>query len=143
MYIYEAFVCRPLGFIRKDKIDVDLPRALKSINEFLGNTADTIDFTYNGKKISINIMDIMYIEVYGHYVYIKCVSQGIEVRENLVTLEKKIKDYNFVRINRNIIVNLKYVEKIEDKKCCLKDSKALDVSCRNYKNVYNEWRRYC
>lgn len=58
--------------------------------------------------------DILWIEASGNYVNIITEKKKFLMRSTLAGIKKKLEDYNFYQIHRSTIVNLDFVERIED-----------------------------
>ena len=84
---------------------------------------------------------LVYVEVLSHYLYFHTTKRDYRSRGNISDVEKELEKYNFVRIHRSYIVNLKYVNKVLSKEVTVGD-KVLPVS-RNYKeNLKEEYLKY-
>ena len=79
---------------------------------------------------------LVYVEVLSHYLYFHTTKRDYRSRGNISDVEKELEKYNFVRIHRSYIVNLKYVNKVLSKEVTVGD-KVLPVS-RNYKEKLKE-----
>ena len=67
----------------------------------------TIDTQEGLRKIAVK--DIYYMEVLGHYVYYYTTDGKVEVRGSMKDIEAQYSLYNFVRIHKSYIVNIRYV----------------------------------
>ena len=54
----------------------------------------------------------MYIEGFAKEAYINCINQQYLTNEKLYELEECLKESDFMRINKSMILNLRYVEYI-------------------------------
>ena len=79
---------------------------------------------------------LIYVEVLSHYLYFHTTKRDYRSRGNISDVEKELEKYNFVRIHRSYIVNLRYVNKVLSKEVTVGD-KVLPVS-RNYKEKLKE-----
>ena len=79
---------------------------------------------------------LVYVEVLSHYLYFHTTKRDYRSRGNISDVEKELEKYNFVRIHRSYIVNLRYVNKVLSKEVTVGD-KVLPVS-RNYKEKLKE-----
>lgn len=90
-------------------------------------------------KIQTGIMklsptDIFYIESEGHNLLYVTKSGTYTTRARIQDAEAELKNYNFVRNNKGYLVNLQYVEGVEDG-CCLIHGERLLIS-RPRKNEF-------
>lgn len=83
---------------------------------------------------------IVYIRSEKNYIYyILNDNQVIEERKTLISLEKQLAEYGFVRIHKRTLVNMKYVKEIDLRNHCilLKDKRRLEVG-RIFKDNLNQ-----
>lgn len=64
------------------------------------------------KKILLE--EIVYLEAYDNYSYLHTPETKYIISSNLKAIETKLTDHQFVRVHRSYLVNLKYVDGIED-----------------------------
>ena len=84
---------------------------------------------------------LIYVEVLSHYLYFHTTKRDYRSRGNISEIEKELEKYNFVRIHRSYIVNLKYVSKVLSKEVTVGEH-VLPVS-RNYKEkLKDEYLKY-
>ncbi len=110
-----------------------------------GNTAqaqnsylDRILVKNSQKNVFVDVDDIRWIECAGNYVKLHLSDDMYMIRSSLKNLQSKLNPHQFVRIHRSRMVNIEYVEEIEqwfsgDSKVTLKNGKELRMS-RNYKD---------
>lgn len=85
----------------------------------------------------ININEILWLEAQDDYVAIKTINNLFLKLDTLSRLEKKLDPGKFKRIHRSYIVNMNYVQRIEDQKwAVLKNSKKLPVSKSGYSRLF-------
>ena len=94
------------------------------------------------RTIKIEIAEaLIYVEVLSHYLYFHTTKRDYRSRGNISEIEKELEKYNFVRIHRSYIVNLKYVSKVLSKEVTVGEH-VLPVS-RNYKEkLKDEYLKY-
>ena len=66
----------------------------------------------DNKQYKIKPEDIVYIEGFSKEAYIQCFDKQYKTSLKLYELEVKVLDYGFVRINKSMIVNIKYIDYI-------------------------------
>ena len=67
----------------------------------------------NSGIVKIDIMDILYVECIGHYIYIHKKDEVVSILETMKNMEQALKDNNFYRCNNGYLVNLAYVERVD------------------------------
>ena len=70
----------------------------------------TIDTQEGLKKIAVK--DIFYMEVLGHYIYFHTLGGKLEVRGSMKDVEAQYSLYNFVRVHKSFIVNIRHVTEV-------------------------------
>jgi two-component system, LytTR family, response regulator LytT len=64
------------------------------------------------KKVSLD--EIVYLEAYDNYSYLHTPDQKYIISSNLKSIENKLSDHQFVRVHRSYLINLNFVDGIED-----------------------------
>ena len=105
-----AFQYRALGFVRKAKLETDLPIALQTIMKELRIEKATVILhttkASGGKEIEIRISDIVYIESRNHLTYIHMMNgEAYESRKALRSYEESPGFFQFLEINSGTLVN--------------------------------------
>lgn len=137
--VYEAFESGPLGFVRKDFLYDDMKRTFPSIIKYVEMNRKCIKLSNISGEVSVPIGRINYLEVYNHKVTVYLESGEFEARDSLANLEEELQKYNFARINRYCIVNLKYVSKVKGQECSMENGKILNISRGRTKSVLSKW----
>lgn len=137
--VFEAFESRPLGFVRKCFLHDDMKRTFPSIIKYVEMNRKCIKLNNISGEVSIPIGRINYLEVYNHKVTVYLESGEFEARDSLANLEEELLKYNFARINRYCIVNLKYVSKVKGQECSMEDGRILNISRDRTKSVLSRW----
>jgi DNA-binding LytR/AlgR family response regulator len=57
--------------------------------------------------------DVLYIEAYDNYSFIHTANQKYIVGSNLKVLENKLSEYQFIRIHRSYLINMKAIDSID------------------------------
>lgn len=73
----------------------------------------------------LQISHIKYLEVQGHYVIYHTYYGDYSIYSTLSAEEKKLPESQFVKCNRNYLVNLRYVETVRDGVCVLAGEELL------------------
>lgn len=111
--VYDSLYFRPLNFITKSR-DSYFTDKLHSVvdqlfNEMKQNTSIVLENKEIG-RVALVIKNIYYIESNKHYViYHSEGNEPIKVRGNIGELEEYFAPYDFVRIHKCFLVNLRHV----------------------------------
>lgn len=112
--ITTSFRYIPLGFVRKNYIDIELPYAIETLNKKLNTPPKMITVrsvrTQSGENITINVNDIVYVECHNHVTDIHLLD------ESIISTRKSLKFYSsnpdfsdFSIISSGILANLNNV----------------------------------
>lgn len=143
--VYESLDFQPFNFIRKNcGIPIE-----ESVNKIIGklirlmkqNEKVILEDEISGRN-AVYIKDILYIESDKHYViyYVMKKELPIKMRGNISDLLEKYSVYDFVRIHKRYLVNLRFLSNIDNKNCEVtigEVDKRLPMS-RNYKHEVDE-----
>lgn len=142
--VFRCFEFDPIGFIRKTNFIEDVNSA---INHFLN------DIYPNYRKINyleikaekdtslIDIDDIEYVEASHNYqlLHMNNKKDAIRIRQLLVSMEKQLKPFGFIRVHKGFLVNYKYIEKFDAKHVILKSQTRIPLSRTNRNQVIEEY----
>lgn len=133
----KAFQYKVLGFVRKNRLDEELPYAIESVLHEIQANTKTIMVVSAQKKYNLKINDIMYIESENHNVNIHLNNQvnSIQVRETLNAYIENIGFKKFVQVSSSCIVNYEYIFSIEKDYVVLRNEEILYISRRRVKLV--------
>lgn len=92
------------------------------------------------KIYQISLNKIMFIEVFGDYTTIHTIDEDIRIHQSLQAIEQQIEDQSFIRVSRNTLLNLNYVEKFKNSfsgtsVAILNDGTLVNISRRFWKMV--------
>ncbi len=111
-----AYIIKP---ITEEEFNLKMPRIIDKINSKI---SDFIILTTTEEKVSVNISDIDYIEVYGHYLTYCVNNKKYIVRQTLSDAENKLSKFGFFRINKFNIVNMRKISKLLGDDVYIKDT---------------------
>lgn len=115
--VYESMNFQPFNFIRKNgniPIDESILDIVSKLMQHMKQNEKIILEDYNYRKHSVLIRNIIYIESDGHYVTFYALSDGfpIRIRGSITEHEEKYSKYDFVRIHKKYLINLRYLSQL-------------------------------
>ncbi len=115
--VYESMNFQPFNFIRKNcstPIDESVLDIVSKLMQHMKQNEKIILEDYNYRKHSVLIRNIIYIESDGHYVNFHALSDGfpIRIRGSITEHEEKYSKYDFVRIHKKYLINLRYLSQL-------------------------------
>ena len=144
--IINAFRYRPIGFVRKHRIEAELPFAIKTVLDVLKVDNLRISITepksLGGKTYSVLIYDITYLKNVKHYVEFHLLDGTHHtVRENISAYITKSEFSNFILIDAGTFVNLAHMTIIKDT-VRLPSNQILYISRRKVQSVLKAYLGY-
>ena len=91
----------------------------------------------HGRIYFLDVLDIQWIEAAGNYVFLHVEGNKHLLRETMTALENRLRPYQYIRINRSILINLRFVKELRQRQkgrylVLLKDGTQL-TSSRHYR----------
>ncbi|MBQ8780726.1 MAG: response regulator transcription factor [Oscillospiraceae bacterium] len=124
--VYDVFEVNAFRFIRKPMENHILTKAMDDfMNQF--RNSSIISFNSNGKNISVNADDILYIESKGRGCIVYTDTEAYPVLQNLTLFTEVLPQEDFFRCHRNFSVNLKYVRGVEAAAVTLHNSDVIKL----------------
>lgn len=133
-FLIDGYDAEPSGYVLKPIEMSKLERAvLRAYQRFSRNNIMIND---NGKNISINIDDILYVDVYGKILTIHLAdSKSIQLKKALGDIIDILPETHFIQCHRSYIVSLSSIVSIRRYELELSDSQVIPVSKRCYATV--------
>ncbi len=129
--VFDAFVGRPIGFIRKSCIERDMSRYVHEILEFLEEKKQVIKIHEKNKNYILYAKDIIAFEVFDHSIVVTMINGTKQFMGSLRMYEESLQKYNMVKINRSIMLNPRYVKEIDGNEIIMvNNSKYVVSKCR-------------
>lgn len=121
--------------IEKSRLDSALQKALEKIKSLdVDRPENKLTVKHNLKQVELNVTAILWIEALGDYVKVVTPQRNYVVLSTLSAFQKKLKPYQFLRIHKSYIVNLKMVDRynhryieIKNKKLPISRTKNLEL----------------
>lgn len=142
--VYDSFYFQPLNFITKGNDQLMSSKTSAVIDQLFNKMKQDKTIVLEDKDsslVSTHMKDILYIESNKHYViyHLKNEDLPITVRGNIGDLEDEYSEYDFVRIHKKYLVNLRHIFNIDkiNETVVFKDGKEISMS-RNYKSAVND-----
>ncbi len=136
----EAFRFNTFRFITKpfpsNEVGVALIEALSNESE-----ENEIEVFKNRVGVKIKEKDIIFIKAYNGYIEIYARDNSFRKDISLNMFERQLDKKMFFRVNRQYLVNLKYVDSYTNTHIKIRDKKFL-ISVRRQKEFINKYREY-
>lgn len=140
-YYKAAFEVQPFWFLDKPFEEEKLEASLKKAIDQLNYQYETINYFYAKEYYRVLIDDIMYVQSQGRTILLYCIEDKIyrfygklgDIEEELKTKHRK-----FVRINRSVCVNIKYVAKWTYKYMEMSNGETINIG-EKYRDEVREY----
>ncbi len=120
-HAFDAYQLDVIDYILKPIDQAKLLRSLNKVNEVIRNSQNSLSsedgkvfIRHNGKYVSVESSDILWIEAKGDYATIHTTSKRYTVKKTLTSLEEQLPATNFKRVHRSYMVNMAKVDKIDE-----------------------------
>lgn len=134
-FAMDAFGVNVLGFIEKHRLKTQLPVMLRTAYQMFAKYIFMDDM--------INSRNIVYIKSEHNYGRL-ILSDGSTylIRTSMRELERKLAEYDFLRIHREFLVNMMWIEKMKPDSVQILDD-TLPISTRMRGKAKQEYREFC
>lgn len=135
--VFDALKFFPYSFIRKTDITSTtcISELLIRVSNLIEKNGKTITIRTNRQDVVLRVSDIIYIEKYKNYSYIKTKLERYPVKSSLLSYEKLLSDYGFIRCHDGYIVSINNIFKISDKFILLTNNENIPMSRNKSKAV--------
>ena len=143
--VYSSIKFRPFRFIRKSRLDNELPEVLNALASAVVKRAAGRRFKLHTKTtdVFLNVDEIKYMETFGHWIRVYESDAGcIECYGSLLDMENQLSELDFVRIHKSYLVNCRYVYSIERGRVILTDKTELPLSRYKSDQVKSKVKNY-
>lgn len=143
--VYKSFDFQPFHFIQKKcelSLEESISRIVKKLMKHMKQYERVELIDRDSKRHFCNIHDIVYIESEKHYLNYYTVKDQtpINVRGSIKECEEKYSEYDFVKIHKRYLINLKYLAYIDNTRneVVLNINNIRLVMSKNYKKDVDE-----
>ena len=140
--IFDSLIVQPFYFIRKDNFDRDMKIACTLIQKYINKNHKIITFDFNGKKTSIKLSDIIYLESFLHEITIHTSFDDYKYSSSFNKMMLFINSTNIVRIHKSYVVNLFWVKEIYKEEMILNNGITLKIGKKYRQDVLKKYKEY-
>ncbi len=84
---------------------------------------------------SVDIEDILFIEVFHHTLFIHCINKTIKAPGTLTEMEERLRDYGFIRTNRHYLVPFNKIRQISHDEIIMQNENMLHIGKTYQKKI--------
>lgn len=141
-YVFVSLDVRPFHFLRKEDIDTQAPYVLNLLFETLKKENIFLNIHSKDTFKKMNYLDIYYISMDDHICEIYTSTTRYQTWDTLTALYNQLFLYDFIKINKSQLVNLRYVKQIDNHKIILTNNIVLTISLRRKTQVIQDYEKY-
>lgn len=142
--VYQSWVYQPFWFIRKNHIEdlnIVLPKLLAKIER--GRKDSKVKLILNNSIAELDLNSIIYIESLKHDIVLNNINGEKTVfRCRISDAEAQLSEYYVVRIQKGILVNLRFVLRVTSRQILLTNGLVLSLSRDRVEHVKNKFMFY-
>lgn len=128
-YVFRGYEIRALHYLLKPVKEKDCSKCLDQAYETIrGRKTDTFLLPVDGQIRKFSYEEIIYFEVFSHYIDVNTSKGVFTYKKKISDLEKELPADRFIRCHRSCIVNLMYISSIEKNILTLDDGTCLTIS---------------
>lgn len=142
--VFKGYEVGALNYLVKPIEEEDCHKCLTKASErLLSSESSSLVVQIDGRLVRIRYDDIMYFESVAHYLHIHTVKEKLRYRKKIGETEIELSDMKeFMRIHRSYLVNLRYVNSVEDNSVVLENKVALPISRKYWQDTYRAFVSY-
>ena len=129
------YVLKPVSYF---SFTQSLERAIVRIKKRVHNF---IAIGIKGGTVKLQVGDICYVESQGHRMSFHTRTQEFVTLATMKEIEEKLKDFNFFRCNKGSLLNLAFVDSVQDG-CVIVNGERLGISRARKKEFMEELTNY-
>ena len=132
------YILKPLIYdVFMHKLDRILPLVQKEKNALVQIS------TIGDAPKMVRPEDLIFVEIYGHKLIYHCVSGDYEGNGKISDAEESLRAYGFSRCNRNTVVNLRFVDRVQNDEITVGEYSFLIAAPRrkDFMRDVNSWLR--
>lgn len=134
--VFKALAYFPFYFLRKSKIEQELPLVIDTYLERKRKNAKIFRYKNRSGLNKLWVKDIIYMVYWNHGITVYCVDGNIiKFRGRIKDCEVQLKEPDFYKVNAGCIVNMGQCEKIEKETLIMSNSHEIVVSRERRKRV--------
>lgn len=134
-YVYDAFSLQVYSYIYKEDMDIRISDVLDKAKAEIYDSSRMFTYKVQRESYMISVRRIKYFEVNKHHTGLYTENEMIEFVEAIKDVEARLDKNIFVRINRNNIINVRYIEEIREDYVLLAGDIKLPLSNKYLKDV--------
>lgn len=133
------------GFILKPVQEADFKSTMQRVmKRYLGVKQAVLSVVHNRVNVKLSLERLAWFENRLHRVFVRLTDgEVLSINQKLSELQLSLEEYpQFLRCHQSYLVNLEWVEKLEDSCFCMRDGQMIPISRNFYKQSKNAYYHY-
>lgn len=140
----DAFDVHADGYLKKPVSYHDFASAMSRFRIRFATESYTIEVRAERSKVHLHTADILFAESRGHNVWIYSKAGEYKTQMTMSKLAEHMQDKaSFLPCGRSYLVNMEYIDQIENEVIVMNDGSRIPIPVRLRKNVAEKYRGYC
>lgn len=148
-HVFEGYEVNAYRYLLKPMEYDKLDEVLKEIEQNCLTQKRYLIEKQEGETIKVDLDDILFIEVNGHYLFLHTIMGELRVKKSLQELmavfgstKDAMEQAGFISTHRSYLVNLGYVERVQKTECIMENKEQVPISRNAYKSVNEAFIQY-
>lgn len=138
--VFDAFSAEPFRFLRKGKLEAEMPQLARDILVKLQSKRDdSLTLRYRKSFVRVNPYRVLYIESKGKAQEIHLPDQVVEVNYRMKELEPLFEPFGFLKPHNSYLVNCRFISSIRPAELIMDGGLSLPVSKHRLKEVKEQY----
>lgn len=146
-HMKDALSCHAFDYLVKPAPRASFFKVLDECIKFLGQTvfddSKYVEFRSKNLNVKLSSSQIIYAMSNGHVVNIATKDTNYEAKETFSAISDVLLECNnFLLINRGVLVNMDYIDKIDEGSCHLKNGEVFALKIKGTKAIEQAFEEY-
>lgn len=134
-FAVEGFEVNAIDYVVKPISEGRITKTLERCAKQISAKLKSISIVYDRINTNIFLKDITHIEIYNNDCIIHTVSDEFRIRYTLAAMMEDLNDRRFLRCHRSYIVNMDFVEKMNDSTISLTTKTEVPITTRERTSI--------
>lgn len=144
--VFQSWEYQPFWFVRKthlNDLEFIMPRLLTKIDSIREEENGIFSLFGEKEAVEIDVNAVKYIQAYRHYIILKDKDKkDLQIRCKISEAERQLSSRYFVRIQKGIIINCRFISKITSREVILLDGEKLHISRDKIEYTKEEFQKF-
>lgn len=141
-YALDGYKVKANRFLVKDDLEMTLPDCMDDMLQELSRRERIMTFDFEEGIRRLSLDSIIYVESFGHKAVFHTAGATYRQNKKLEEIEKELGIYDFVRVHKSFVVNMKYVLKVSNYSLTMQEGYVISVPRSRYAGVKQAYARY-